>query len=77
MMISLLYLYDLGEAVDVADIPVILVLGHVGGAAVREGAATRGVGRFCVFIIAGPIIPHREQRDKAVCHGAGFCVCVY
>ena len=31
MIISLLYLHYLGEAVDVADIPVMLVVGHVEG----------------------------------------------
>ena len=31
MMISLLYLHVLGEAVDVADIPVMIVVGHVEG----------------------------------------------
>jgi hypothetical protein len=31
MIISLLYLHFLGETVDVADIPVMLVVGHVEG----------------------------------------------
>jgi hypothetical protein len=31
MIISLLYLYGLGEAVDVADIPVMIIVGHVEG----------------------------------------------
>jgi hypothetical protein len=46
MMISLLYLHVLGEAVDVADIPVIIVVGHVEGRQVARGSdlATRGGG---------------------------------
>ena len=44
MMISLFYLHFLGEAVDVADSPVILVVGHVEGRQVERGSevATRG-----------------------------------
>ena len=46
MIISLLYLHFLGEAVDVADIPVILVVGHVEGRQCAKGSdvATRGGG---------------------------------
>jgi hypothetical protein len=38
MIISLLYLNYLGEAVDVADIPVMLVVGHVEGRQVARGS---------------------------------------
>jgi hypothetical protein len=43
MILSLLYLHYLGEAVDVPDIPVMLVVGRVEG---RQGSdrATRGCG---------------------------------
>ena len=46
MMISLLYLHVLGETVDVADIPVMIVVGHVEGRQVARGSdvATRGSG---------------------------------
>jgi hypothetical protein len=46
MIISLLYLHYLGEAVDVADIPAILVVGHVEGRWVARSSdvATRGGG---------------------------------
>ena len=46
MIISLLYLHYLGEAVDVADIPVMLVVGHVEGRQVTRcsDVATRGGG---------------------------------
>jgi hypothetical protein len=46
MIISLLYLHCLGEAVDVADIPVRLVVGHAEGRQVARGrdVATRGGG---------------------------------
>jgi hypothetical protein len=46
MIISLLYLHYLGEAVEVADIPVILVVGHVEGRRVARSSdvATRGGG---------------------------------
>jgi hypothetical protein len=45
-MISLLYLHVLGEAVDVADIPVMIVVGHVEGWQFARGSdlATRGGG---------------------------------
>jgi hypothetical protein len=48
MIISLLYLHFLGEAVDVADIPVMLVVGHVEGRQVERGsdAWRRAVGAF-------------------------------
>ena len=41
MMISLLYLHYLGEAVDVADIPAMLVVGHVEGRQVARGSDVR------------------------------------
>ncbi len=46
MIISLLDLHVLGEAVDVADIPVMIVVGHVEGRQVARGSdvATRGSG---------------------------------
>jgi hypothetical protein len=45
MIISLLYLHVLGEAVDVADIPVMIIVGHVeGGRSARGDVATRGGG---------------------------------
>ena len=46
MIISLLYLHVLGEAVEVADIPVMIVVGHVNGLQVARGndVATRGGG---------------------------------
>jgi hypothetical protein len=46
MIISLLYLHVLGEAVDVADIPVMIIVGHVEGrrAARSSDVATRGGG---------------------------------
>ena len=46
MVISLLDVHVLGEAVDVADIPVMIVVGHVEGRHVARGTdvATRGGG---------------------------------
>jgi hypothetical protein len=46
MITSLLYLHYLGEAVDVPDIPAMLVVGHVEGRQVARGSdvATRGGG---------------------------------
>ena len=46
MIISLLYLHVLGEAVDVADIPVMIIVGHVEGrrAARDSDVATHGGG---------------------------------
>jgi hypothetical protein len=46
MVISLLDVHVLGEAVDVADIPVMIVVGHVEGRQVARGTdvATRGGG---------------------------------
>ena len=46
MIISQLYLHYLGEAVDVADIPVMLVVGHVEGRRVARSSdvTTRGGG---------------------------------
>ena len=46
VIISLLYLHYLGEAVNVADIPVMLVVGHVEGRRVARSSdlATRGGG---------------------------------
>jgi hypothetical protein len=46
VIISLLYLHYLGEAVDVADILVMLVVGHVEGRQVARGSnvATTGGG---------------------------------
>ena len=43
MIISLLYLHVLGEAVDVADIPVMIIVGHVEGRRAARGSdvATR------------------------------------
>jgi len=38
MMISLLYLPVLGETVDVADLPVMIVVGHVEGRQVSRGS---------------------------------------
>jgi hypothetical protein len=38
MIISLLYQNYLGEAVDVANIPVMLVVGHVEGRQVARGS---------------------------------------
>jgi hypothetical protein len=37
MIISLLYLHVLGEAMDVADIPVMIVVGYVEGRQVARG----------------------------------------
>jgi hypothetical protein len=46
MIISLFYLHYLGEAVNVADIPVMLVVDHVEGRQFARGidVATRGGG---------------------------------
>jgi len=46
MITSLLYLHYLGEAVDVVDIPIMLVIGHVEGRRVARSSdvATRGGG---------------------------------
>jgi hypothetical protein len=46
MVISLLQLYGLSEAVDVADIPVMIIVGHVEGRRAARGSdvATRGGG---------------------------------
>ena len=63
MIISLLYLHYLGEAVDVADIPVMLVVGHVEGRRVARSSdhakpqPEHMTSRFC------PDFAGRKRRD--------------
>jgi len=61
MIISLLYLHYLGEAVDVVDIPVMLVVGHVEERRVARisNVATRGGGGAT------------QSRSLSTCHPNG------
>jgi hypothetical protein len=62
MTISLLYLHVLGEAGDVADIPVMIIVGHVEGRRAARGSdvATRGGG---------------QCHSLSTCHPDGAPVC--
>jgi hypothetical protein len=61
MIKSLLYLHYLGEAVDVADFPVMLVIGHVEGRRVARSSdvATSGGGGAT------------QSRSLSTCHPDG------
>ena len=66
MIISLLYLHVLVEAVDVADIPVMIIVGHVEGRQVTRcsDVATRGGGGAT------------QRHSLSTCHPDGAPVAV-